>query len=135
MSLIVEKKNGGYVRSIEIDGNIAMDWQSGFFLHPNNQVDYVCKELLEDETLGAGAGQQAPERDALAKNGNSPTGITTVTRSPAAIERDSVSRPLRRGCVPVEQRELQVLKSYETDLKRLRRINRQNTLKASLNQL
>ncbi|KAH8235824.1 hypothetical protein KR032_008516, partial [Drosophila birchii] len=79
-------------------------------------------------------------RTALAflENGNSPTGITTVTLSPAAIERDSEGRPLRRGYVPVEQkiqRELQDLKSRETELKRLRKINRQNTLKASLDKL
>ncbi|KAH8343205.1 hypothetical protein KR059_006384, partial [Drosophila kikkawai] len=75
-------------------------------------------------------------RTALAflENGNS----TTVTLSPAAIERDSEGRPLRRGYVPVEQkiqRELQDLKSRETELKRLRKINRQNTLKASLDKL
>ncbi|KAH8237600.1 hypothetical protein KR038_002089, partial [Drosophila bunnanda] len=54
MSLIVEQTQGGYVRSIEIDGNIVMDFQSGFFIHPNEQVDYVCKELLKDEKLAKG---------------------------------------------------------------------------------
>ncbi|KAH8366941.1 hypothetical protein KR200_005365 [Drosophila serrata] len=72
---------------------------------------------------------------AFLMNGNSPTGITTVTLSPAVIERDSEGRPLRRGYVPVEQKilqELQDLKSRETELKRLRKNKRQNTLKASL---
>ncbi|KAH8287023.1 hypothetical protein KR054_000744, partial [Drosophila jambulina] len=54
MSLIVEQTKGGYVRSVEIGGNIVMDFQSGFFLHPNDQVDYVCKELLKDEKLAKG---------------------------------------------------------------------------------
>ncbi|XP_017045827.1 uncharacterized protein LOC108091232 [Drosophila ficusphila] len=75
---------------------------------------------------------------AFLESGNSTGGITSVTLSPAAIERDSEGRPLRRGYVPVEQkiqRELQDLKSRETELKRLRKINRQNTLKASLDKL
>ncbi|XP_020802885.1 uncharacterized protein LOC110179617 isoform X2 [Drosophila serrata] len=75
---------------------------------------------------------------ALLENGNSPTGITTVTMSPAAIERDSDGRPLRQGYVPVEQKiqqELQDLKSREKELKRVRKINRQNTLKVSLDKL
>ncbi|XP_034670971.1 uncharacterized protein LOC117903193 [Drosophila subobscura] len=65
---------------------------------------------------------------------NSPT----VTLSPTAIERDSEGRPLRRGYVPVEQkiqRELQDLKSRETELKRLRKLYRQNTLRASQDKL
>ncbi|ALC49202.1 CG2556 [Drosophila busckii] len=49
--------------------------------------------------------------------------------SQGAIERDSEGRPLRRGYVPVEQkiqRELQDLKSRESELKRLRKLNRQH---------
>ncbi|XP_017065141.1 uncharacterized protein LOC108103904 [Drosophila eugracilis] len=75
---------------------------------------------------------------AFLESGGSASAITSVTLSPAAIERDSEGRPLRRGYVPVEQkiqRELQDLKSRETELKRLRKINRQNTLKASLDKL
>ncbi|XP_017005359.2 probable serine/threonine-protein kinase cdc7 [Drosophila takahashii] len=75
---------------------------------------------------------------AFLESGGSAGGITSVTLSPAAIERDSEGRPLRRGYVPVEQkiqRELQDLKSRESELKRLRKINRQNTLKASLDKL
>ncbi|XP_034490161.1 putative protein DDB_G0292252 isoform X2 [Drosophila innubila] len=51
------------------------------------------------------------------------------TLSQGAIERDSEGRPLRRGYVPVEQkiqRELQDLKCRETELKRLRKLNRQH---------
>ncbi|XP_044316824.1 probable basic-leucine zipper transcription factor N [Drosophila rhopaloa] len=77
---------------------------------------------------------------AFLESGGPTAGITSssVTLSPAAIERDSEGRPLRRGYVPVEQkiqRELQDLKSRESELKRLRKINRQNTLKASLDKL
>ncbi|XP_030378079.1 homeobox protein 5 [Scaptodrosophila lebanonensis] len=70
--------------------------------------------------------------------GGTPGAMLTNTLSPAAIERDSEGRPLRRGYVPVEQkiqRELQDLKSRETELKRLRKLNRQNTLKQSLDKL
>ncbi|XP_020805080.1 uncharacterized protein LOC110181617 [Drosophila serrata] len=79
-------------------------------------------------------------RTALAflENGSSPTGISTVNLSPATTERDSEGRPLRRGYVPVEQKiqqEVQDLKSRGAELKRLRKINRQNTLKASLDKL
>ncbi|XP_016950422.1 uncharacterized protein LOC108024810 [Drosophila biarmipes] len=75
---------------------------------------------------------------AFLESASSSAAITSVTLSPAAIERDSEGRPLRRGYVPVEQkiqRELQDLKSRESELKRLRKINRQNTLKASLDKL
>ncbi|XP_020802854.1 uncharacterized protein LOC110179596 [Drosophila serrata] len=54
------------------------------------------------------------------------------------IERDTEGRLLRWGYVPVEhkiQEELQEPKSREKELKRMRKINRQNTLKASLEKL
>ncbi|XP_017113347.1 palmitoyl-protein thioesterase 1 [Drosophila elegans] len=54
MKLIVEETKGGYVRSMEIGGNPVMDWQSGFFIHPNEQVEYVCRQLLLDERLAKG---------------------------------------------------------------------------------
>lgn len=59
-------------------------------------------------------------------NKNNINGSSTLSQG--AIERDSEGRPLRRGYVPVEQkiqRELQDLKSRETELKRLRKLNRQ----------
>ncbi|XP_017094780.2 palmitoyl-protein thioesterase 1 [Drosophila bipectinata] len=54
MKLIVAHTNGTYVRSVEIGGNMVMDWESGFFIHPNEQVDYVCKQLLADEKMAKG---------------------------------------------------------------------------------
>lgn len=91
--------------------------------------------------INQNSGLKLNTRTALAflENGNpTPGAMPTVTLSPAAIERDSEGRPLRRGYVPVEQkiqRELQDLKSRESELKRQRKINRQNTLKASLDKL
>lgn len=55
--------------------------------------------------------------------------IPTVTLSAPVIERDSEGRPIRPGYVPVElkiQRELQDLKSRESELKKIRKI-RQST--------
>uniref|UniRef100_A0A1L8EG03 Uncharacterized protein n=1 Tax=Haematobia irritans TaxID=7368 RepID=A0A1L8EG03_HAEIR len=55
--------------------------------------------------------------------------IPSVTLSPPHIERDSEGRPIRPGYVPVEvkiQRELQDLKSRESELKKIRKI-RQST--------
>ncbi|XP_043866889.1 uncharacterized protein LOC116804575 isoform X2 [Drosophila mojavensis] len=63
-------------------------------------------------------------------NGNISNGNISIS-SNSNIERDSEGRPLRRGYVPVEQkiqRELQDLKSRETELKRLRKLNRQHML-------
>ncbi|XP_017086122.1 palmitoyl-protein thioesterase 1 [Drosophila eugracilis] len=54
MSLIVDQTKGAYVRSLEIGGNPVMDWESGFFIHPNEQVEFVCKQLLMDERLAKG---------------------------------------------------------------------------------
>ncbi|XP_016992873.3 palmitoyl-protein thioesterase 1 [Drosophila takahashii] len=54
MKLIVEQTQGAYVRSLEIGGNPVMDWQSGFFIHPDQQVQYVCQQLLQDERLAKG---------------------------------------------------------------------------------
>lgn len=64
-------------------------------------------------------------------NNNNINSSSNGTLSQGAIERDSEGRPLRRGYVPVEQkiqRELQDLKSRETELKRLRKLNRQYLL-------
>ncbi|XP_034483740.1 palmitoyl-protein thioesterase 1 [Drosophila innubila] len=52
--LIEAHTNGTYVRSLEIGGNIVLDYESGFFIHPNKQVDYVCKQLARDEKLTNG---------------------------------------------------------------------------------
>ncbi|EDV91696.1 palmitoyl-protein thioesterase 1 [Drosophila grimshawi] len=52
--LIMEQTNVSYVRSLEIGANIVLDYESGFFIHPNKQVDYVCKQLAQDEQLSNG---------------------------------------------------------------------------------
>lgn len=52
--LIEEHTNGTYVRSLQIGANIVLDYESGFFIHPNKQVDYVCQQLAEDEKLANG---------------------------------------------------------------------------------
>ncbi|XP_034105911.1 palmitoyl-protein thioesterase 1 [Drosophila albomicans] len=52
--LIEEHTNGTYVRSLKIGGNLVLDYESGFFIHPNKQVDYVCKQLAQDEKLTDG---------------------------------------------------------------------------------
>lgn len=31
-----------------------LDYESGFFIHPNKQIDYVCQELNKDEKLSKG---------------------------------------------------------------------------------
>lgn len=31
-----------------------MDYESGFFIHPNTQIEYACKELAKDEKLKKG---------------------------------------------------------------------------------
>lgn len=58
---------------------------------------------------------------------------TTITSSPAQIERDSEGRPIRRGYVPVEekiQNELRDIKNREVELKKLRReiVHNQNSM-------
>ncbi|XP_020805589.1 uncharacterized protein LOC110181993 [Drosophila serrata] len=62
------------------------------------------------------------------EHGNSPTDITTVTLLTAAIERDPEGGPLRRAEDPAGAAGPQALE-------RLRKINRQKTLKVSLEKL
>ncbi|XP_002061149.3 palmitoyl-protein thioesterase 1 [Drosophila willistoni] len=52
--LIEEQTNGTYVYSLKIGGNIVLDYESGFFIHPNKQVDYACKRLAQDKRLANG---------------------------------------------------------------------------------
>ncbi|XP_030079427.1 myb-like protein I [Drosophila hydei] len=64
-------------------------------------------------------------------NNNNKNNSNISVSSNNNIERDSEGRPLRRGYVPVEQkiqRELQDLKCRESELKRLRKLNRQHML-------
>lgn len=46
--------NNTYVKSLQIGGNVVMDYESGFFIHPNTQIEYACKELAKDERLKKG---------------------------------------------------------------------------------
>lgn len=52
--LIEEQTNGTYVRSLKIGSNVVLDYESGFFIHPNKQIDYVCEQLAKDEQLTNG---------------------------------------------------------------------------------
>lgn len=52
--LIEEHTNGTYVRSLKIGSNAVLDYESGFFIHPNKQIDYVCEQLAKDEQLTDG---------------------------------------------------------------------------------
>uniref|UniRef100_A0A1A9X5G3 Palmitoyl-protein thioesterase 1 n=1 Tax=Glossina brevipalpis TaxID=37001 RepID=A0A1A9X5G3_9MUSC len=52
--LLEAELNNTYVKSLEIGGNIVMDYESGFFIHPNKQVEYVCQQLAKDKKLSKG---------------------------------------------------------------------------------
>lgn len=52
--LLQTELNNTYVKSLEIGGNIALDYESGFFVHPNKQIEYVCDALAKDEKLNNG---------------------------------------------------------------------------------
>ncbi|XP_004535042.1 palmitoyl-protein thioesterase 1 [Ceratitis capitata] len=49
--LIETETNGTYVLSLKIGGNMVMDYESGFFIHPDYQVRYVCDQLAKDDRL------------------------------------------------------------------------------------
>lgn len=100
-------------------------------INNNNQSPTLklnSRNVLAFIENGNGTAAAAP----LANSNNNNVIINNIngssTLSQGAIERDSEGRPLRRGYVPVEQkiqRELQDLKSRESELKRLRKLNRQ----------
>ncbi|KAM7348838.1 palmitoyl-protein thioesterase 1-like [Cochliomyia hominivorax] len=46
--------NNTYVKSLRIGSNLVMDYESGFFIHPNTQIEYACRELAKDERLQKG---------------------------------------------------------------------------------
>ncbi|XP_065364486.1 palmitoyl-protein thioesterase 1 [Calliphora vicina] len=52
--LLQSELNNTYVKSLQIGGNVVMDYESGFFIHPNKQVEYACQELAKDERLQKG---------------------------------------------------------------------------------
>jgi len=43
-----------YIKSIRIGDNLVEDYESGYFVHPNKQVEAVCKQVAEDENLKNG---------------------------------------------------------------------------------
>ncbi|XP_037028830.1 palmitoyl-protein thioesterase 1 [Bradysia coprophila] len=43
-----------YVKSVRIGESIITDYESGFFVHPNKQVEEVCKQLSNDSKLQNG---------------------------------------------------------------------------------
>lgn len=104
---------------------------NGININNNNQSPTLklnSRNVLAFIENGNGTVAAAP----LANSNNNNVIINNIngssTLSQGAIERDSEGRPLRRGYVPVEQkiqRELQDLKSRESELKRLRKLNRQ----------
>lgn len=52
--LLEAELNNTHVKSIQIGDNIVMDYESGFFIHPDTQVDYACQELAKDKRLQKG---------------------------------------------------------------------------------
>uniref|UniRef100_A0A6B2EHE7 Palmitoyl-protein thioesterase 1 n=1 Tax=Phlebotomus kandelakii TaxID=1109342 RepID=A0A6B2EHE7_9DIPT len=52
--LIEEEIPGIQVTSLKIGKSLVDDYESGFFVHPNKQVEEVCQTLLSDPQLGAG---------------------------------------------------------------------------------
>ncbi|TMW51221.1 hypothetical protein DOY81_003698 [Sarcophaga bullata] len=52
--LLEAELNNTHVKSIKIGDNIVMDYESGFFIHPDTQVEYACQELAKDERLQKG---------------------------------------------------------------------------------
>ncbi|KAM7347794.1 palmitoyl-protein thioesterase 1 [Cochliomyia hominivorax] len=52
--LLQAELNNTYVKSLQIGSNLVMDYESGFFIHPNTQIEYACRELAKDERLQKG---------------------------------------------------------------------------------
>lgn len=52
--LLQEKIENVYVKSLKIGGCLVEDYESGFFVHPNKQVEEVCHQLANDKELENG---------------------------------------------------------------------------------
>lgn len=52
--LIQKETNGSYVKSLEIGGSLISDYRSGFFIHPDEQVDDACNQIRNDPSLTHG---------------------------------------------------------------------------------
>lgn len=53
-TIIKENCAGTYVHSLKIGGNFIDDYKSGFLIHPNKQLDYVCQAIKNDSNLANG---------------------------------------------------------------------------------
>lgn len=45
---------GVYVLSLQVGNSTIEDFENGYFMHPNKQVQYVCKLLANDPKLADG---------------------------------------------------------------------------------
>ncbi|CAH1638600.1 unnamed protein product [Spodoptera littoralis] len=55
IKLFLEKKIPGvYVSSLRIGSSTVEDFENGYFMNPNKQVDYVCEQLASDPELKDG---------------------------------------------------------------------------------
>lgn len=45
---------GVYVLSLEIGGDLVRDFESGYFIHPNKQVEEVCDTISKNTKLSNG---------------------------------------------------------------------------------
>lgn len=52
--LIQKETNGTYVKSLEIGGSIISDYRSGFFIHPDEQLEDACNQIRGDPSLTHG---------------------------------------------------------------------------------
>lgn len=43
-----------YIKSIRIGNNVIEDFESGYFVHPNKQVESACREIANDPELQNG---------------------------------------------------------------------------------
>lgn len=43
-----------YVKSIRIGSNLVEDFESGYFVHPNKQIDEACRMIASDPKLQNG---------------------------------------------------------------------------------
>lgn len=47
-------ENKVYVKSLEIGGSYIRDYESGYFIHPNVQVEDACNQIKNDPKLKDG---------------------------------------------------------------------------------
>lgn len=43
-----------YVKSIRIGDNVIEDYESGYFVHPNKQIENACHQIASDPNLKDG---------------------------------------------------------------------------------